>query len=173
MGFLHVTDTDDHSRDKSVGEPVGELVDGCSPGRANGNGFKPFEVDGLASKISLTGMRDEVLLLSWLIILLRTREDGIASYDWVYKSQADGCALEPVNRMAMNEIMAGVQSEVGQAAAVIYRQITAVLPSQLAIAPDRLAVMSNQLAAASHPVSLLLSTSSLSHMVDANDNVSR
>ena len=53
------------------------------------NGFAPFIVAGLASheNVSKTGMREEAILLAWLIVLLRTHEGDAADqvlFDWAY-----------------------------------------------------------------------------------------
>ncbi|KAJ5484796.1 Nonribosomal peptide synthase sidD [Penicillium diatomitis] len=39
---------------------------------------------------SPTGLRENVVLLAWLICLLRTSEDGKASFEWRYEDQLDG-----------------------------------------------------------------------------------
>ncbi|RFU25513.1 hypothetical protein B7463_g10826, partial [Scytalidium lignicola] len=122
----------------------------CSPGQA---GFGSFEVAGLTSEqtTTLTGMRDEILLLSWLIVLSRTREEGsLISYDWAYRDRTDGFEDEELVKrcLSMSEVMTGLRNNVGQIAAAISLHITAVAPSQCA--------------AVSSPVSLLLSSSSLS-----------
>ncbi|PKX91457.1 nonribosomal peptide synthase SidD [Aspergillus novofumigatus IBT 16806] len=115
--------------------------------RLNGNGVESFEVADLSSNEALgsTGMTDEVVLLSWLIVLLRTREGGRIGYEWAYKYPEE----EPVPRsLAMNEVVAGLQTSVKETAAAVARHI----------ATD----------ASSHwtPASLLLSTSSLSQTSD-------
>lgn len=47
--------------------------------------FRSFEVSGAAH-----GVTEDLVLLSWLIVLLRTREDGQASFDWRYRSEQEG-----------------------------------------------------------------------------------
>ncbi|GFG18853.1 nonribosomal peptide synthetase 4 [Aspergillus udagawae] len=111
--------------------------------RLNCNGIESFEVAGLASDeaSSPTGMRDEIILLSWLIVLLRTRDGVEIRYNWAYMRPEE----EPVARyLAMNEVVAGLQSSVKETAAAVSRHIATDAPGQLA------------------PASLLLSTSSLS-----------
>ncbi|KFY52999.1 hypothetical protein V496_07991 [Pseudogymnoascus sp. VKM F-4515 (FW-2607)] len=115
------------------------------------NGFRYFEVTGLASDqtLSLTGMKDETLLLSWLIVLLRTREGGRMSFDWTYKSPEDGLEHEPETRsISTEDVVTGLQSSITDTATVISRCITSAEPSQRI--PK------------SSPRSLVLSTSSLS-----------
>jgi hypothetical protein len=122
--------------------------------RLNCNGIESFEVAGLASNeaSSPTGMRDEIILLSWLIVLLRTRDGVEIRYDWAYTRPEE----EPVARsLAMNEVVAGLQSSVKETAAAVSRHIATDAPGQLA------------------PASLLLSTSSLSQTSEeAKDEVS-
>ena len=129
---------------------------------ADSNGFRYFEVTGLTSDqvLSLTGMKDEILLLSWLIVLLRTREDGHISFDWAYKNPEDGLEHEPECRsLSTDEVVTGLQTNITDTATEISRRITAVEPSQRI--PK------------SSPGSLLLSTSSLSKTsVGAKDEVS-
>lgn len=130
---------------------------------ADSNGFRYFEVTGLASDqtLSLTGMKDETLLLSWLIVLLRTREGGRMSFDWAYKSPEDSLEHEPETRSISTEVVvAGLQSSITDTATEISRCITSAEPSQRI--PK------------SSPGSLVLSTSSLSKSYEgAKDEVSK
>ncbi|KFY84358.1 hypothetical protein V500_09373 [Pseudogymnoascus sp. VKM F-4518 (FW-2643)] len=128
--------------------PIDILSKGEAP---DSNDFRYFEVTGLASDqtLSLTGIKDETLLLSWLIVLLRTREGGQISFDWAYKSPEDGFEQEPETRsLSTDEVVTGLQSNITDTAAVISRYITTAEPSRRV--PK------------SSPGSLLLSTSSLS-----------
>lgn len=129
---------------------------------ADSNGFRYFEVTGLASDqvLSLTGMKDEILLLSWLIVLLQTREGGQLSFDWAYKNSEDGLEHKLETRsLSADEVVTGLQNNITDTAAEISRRITTPEPSQRI--PK------------SSPGSLLLSTSSLSKTsVGAKDEVS-
>jgi hypothetical protein len=89
----------------------------------NDSGFSSFEVAKLASdqNNTPTGMKEEIVLLSWLIVLLRSREDNQISYDWAY---AEGAEPEIVNKLSMNEVMKGLQSNVGEVATAISRNIS-------------------------------------------------
>lgn len=131
-----------------------------STGQANDDGFKSFEIGGLASNhtTTATGLRHEILLLSWLIVLLRTREGSQTCYDWAYKSETNDIGQELVIRnLSMDEVITGLQSSIGEAAAVISRHITTAAPTQM-----------------SSPVSLLLSTSTLSRTSEEpKDDVSK
>lgn len=128
----------------------------------NGDGFRSFEVAGLASEdgSTPTGIREDLLLLSWLTVLLRTREDGQASFDWAYAGGANG-DVDLVRHLSTEEVMIGLQSKVGDAIAATSRQIKAQ-PSS----PCRADVSALS--------SLLLSTGSLSQTSQgAKDEVSR
>ncbi|GAB1198118.1 Nonribosomal peptide synthetase 4 [Aspergillus pseudonomiae] len=130
-------------------------VDISSAGQADGDGFTSFEVAGLAADepTTPTGMREEVLLISWLIVLLRTREGGHIRYDWAYKGRECGAEQEPVKAyLSMGELAIGLQDSVGQATATISQYIKTV--------------SSSTEATASNTASLLLSTGSLSQSSD-------
>ncbi|GIJ87087.1 non-ribosomal peptide synthetase [Aspergillus pseudoviridinutans] len=129
---------DDHNQ-KHYGNESGDSM----ATRLNYNGVQLFEVAGLASDeaSSLTGMRDEIVLLSWLIVLLRTRDGVQIRYDWAYTRPEE----EPIPRcLAMNEVVAGLQSSVKETTAAVSRYIVTYGQNQ------------------SVPATLLLSTSSLS-----------
>ncbi|RAL62410.1 hypothetical protein DID88_004976 [Monilinia fructigena] len=143
--------------------PENGFVDLLS-GQPDGDGFRAFNVNGLASDEvttqtdMATGMREEILLLSWLIVLLRIREEGSQiSYEWAYKSREDNFELEPVKgRLSLDEVTTELHNNVGQVTSKVLHHITKV--------------KSSQDAAISSPVSLLLSTSSLSQASEeAND----
>lgn len=161
MGSAHVDDM------QSQHSPENGFVDLLS-GQPDGDGFRAFNVNGLASDEvtpqtdMTTGMREETLLLSWLIVLLRVREEGSQiSYDWAYKSREDHFELEPVKgRLSLDEVTTELHNNVGQVTSKVSQHINKV--------------RSSQDAAISSPVSLLLSTSSLSQTSEeANDEVSQ
>jgi hypothetical protein len=130
--------------------------------QTNGDGFRSFKVMGLeADQISSTGMRDEILLLSWLIVLLRTREDSEVCYNWAYKSRDGVVEGEPVNRrLVTDDIVPGRQSTVGQVAAKISRHTSVAT--------------STPCTSTSGPASLLLSTGSFSQTSEGvKDEVSK
>jgi len=114
------------------------------------DGFRSFPVPGLAADGSSgpTGMRDEIVLLSWLLVLLRIREDGQICYEWAYQRRCGG-DLDPVSvRLSADDVLTGLPSQVGEVAAAVAHHIATLAPRP---SPS-----------ASAPVSLLLSTSSLS-----------
>ncbi|ROV91725.1 hypothetical protein VPNG_09946 [Cytospora leucostoma] len=121
-------------------------------GQASGDGFTSYHVAGLAPDQSVTpttGMRDEILLASWLIVLLRTREDGQVQHDWAYRGRATAAKeVEPANTLSTSEVMPSLQSSIQQTSEAILRHITKAVSSQYT--------------AISSPASLLLSTGSLS-----------
>lgn len=124
-----------------------------APTDTNGD-FSSFQIAHLSSEqiTTPTGMKEEIVLLSWLVVLLRSREDSQISYDWSYKDFANGTEPESVNKLLMNEVMKGLQSNVGEVATAISRSIPA---------------------GASSPASLILSTSSLLRTSEeAKDEVS-
>lgn len=91
-----------------------------------------FEIDGLVSDqpTTPTGLREEILLLAWLLVLSRTREDGYIDYSWGYKHQGDEFEPGSVNStMLMNEVVSGQQDSIGQAAQAISQRITKVAPA--------------------------------------------
>ncbi|PYH91755.1 nonribosomal siderophore peptide synthase Sid2 [Aspergillus ellipticus CBS 707.79] len=95
-------------------EPVANLT--------NGDGSGALEIAGLASDQipTPTGMREDVLLVSWLLVLLRTREDGQTSFEWAYQG-----ASEAVHRCESTAVMADLRSSVAQTAAAIARLVSA------------------------------------------------
>ncbi|CAG8044978.1 unnamed protein product [Penicillium nalgiovense] len=133
MGFIPLEDACIHNAPNGIEK---------LPTDANGN-FSSFQVAPLVSEQTTTptGMKEEIVLLSWLINLLRSREDSQISYDWSYKDVANNAQPESVNKLSMNEVMKGLQSNVGEVATAISRNITT---------------------GASSPAWLVLSTSSLS-----------
>lgn len=141
MGSILVEVLEDSREDIAV-----EIL---STGQPNGNGFKSFEFVSLAAdeNATQTGLKEEVVLLSWLIVLLRTRE-GQISFDWAYRDRGD-VEHELVTRcLSMEKVMPGSHSSVERVAAAIMHDITTDAPSQRAVI--------------SIPASLVLSSSSVS-----------
>ncbi|KAH8427277.1 nonribosomal peptide synthase SidD [Aspergillus melleus] len=118
--------------------------------------FMSFKLVGLASG-QPTGMRDEVLLLSWLSVLLRTREDRQFLFDWAHQSWQDDVANEFETRsLSVNEVVMDLRNPVDQTAGDLLPRIAATVPS-----PST---------AATNSISLLFSTGSLSRQsADARD----
>ncbi|KAE8381663.1 hypothetical protein BDV26DRAFT_72260 [Aspergillus bertholletiae] len=142
---IQVDTTHDQSqnRDESAGI--------SSAGQADGDGFTTFEVAGLAANdvSTPTGMREDILLVSWMVVLLRTHEGGQIQYDWAYKNQEQDAGREPVKtHFSMGELVTGLQESVGRTTTAICQYIKTVASSRSATV--------------SSPDSLLLSTGSLS-----------
>ncbi|KGO76863.1 AMP-dependent synthetase/ligase [Penicillium italicum] len=133
MGFIPLEYAGDHNTPNGIEKVPTDKNDD----------FSSFQIADLGSEqiTTPTGMKEEIVLLSWLMVLLRSREDIQVSYDWSYKDLADGAEPESVNRLLMNEVMKGLQSNVGEVATAISQNITT---------------------RASSPASIVLSTSSLS-----------
>ncbi|KAL6235216.1 hypothetical protein BDW75DRAFT_240384 [Aspergillus navahoensis] len=123
-----------------------QVEDFLDQGQPNGNSSKSFEIVGLeADGTTATGLKEEVVLLSWFIALLRTRESSQISYEWAY-----GGGGSP-RRLAMEELKIGLQSSVGEAAEAISEYIATVATNTSGL------------------TSLILSTDSLSQTAEAKD----
>ncbi|KAH0493337.1 hypothetical protein TgHK011_000011 [Trichoderma gracile] len=67
-----------------------------------------------------TGMKDEILLLAWLIVLLRTREDRQASYDWMYRTrQTEDRHPLSSGSLSTDEVLGNFNRNIRQATAAI------------------------------------------------------
>jgi hypothetical protein len=145
MGSVQVVDLHEHQRQSNGSIGI------SNEGQFDGNGFASVKISGLAADnlTTPTGMKDEILLLSWLIVLLRTREAGQISFDWAYKIPANGIKHEPlIKSLSMGDVIGDLQSRTGEVAAVISHHIKTAASSQSA--------------ARHRPALLLLSTASLS-----------
>lgn len=123
------------------------------------NGFRSFKIDTLEANAEscLTGMRDELVLLSWSIVLLRTSEDGQASFEWAYKAQFENLQSQSLNT---GQVISSLQESVQQAGAEILQHIRTS-------SVDRSTPIPN-------PASLILSTSLLSQTSnELDDKVSK
>ncbi|KAL2825169.1 hypothetical protein BDW59DRAFT_161884 [Aspergillus cavernicola] len=125
-------------------------------GQLNGDSSRSFKIIDLTpDRPTATGLREEIVLLSWLIALLRTRE-GSVSYEWGYKGRDDGVQTELMkSRMSLDGVKIGLQSSVEEAATAISQHIATAL--------------SNQVEATPLPAYLLLSTGGLSQTSEAKD----
>ncbi|TID23425.1 nonribosomal siderophore peptide synthase Sid2 [Venturia nashicola] len=91
--------------------------------------FRELDTHGLISN-TRTGIREEVLLVAWLLVLLRTRENGHADFSWGHRDQTDAFELGSLNnKFLMNEVISGQQDSIDQAAQAIYRHIAKVTPA--------------------------------------------
>ncbi|CAG8387621.1 unnamed protein product [Penicillium salamii] len=97
-------------------------TNGTKTHETTGPAFTSFNIEALASdKATPTGMKEEVVLLSWLVVLLRSREDTQVSYDWSYTNGQNGQQI--TNKLSMNEVMKGLESNVGEVATAILQTI--------------------------------------------------
>ncbi|OKL63567.1 Nonribosomal peptide synthetase 4 [Talaromyces atroroseus] len=130
--------------------------------RVNNEGFRSSKITGLATDLKLnpTGMKDEIVLLSWFIVLLRTHEEGTFSYEWAYKSYSNRSESKRANGcISIDQVIPDLQTTVEQASASIARYITTNVLDQNTLIGS--------------PASLTLSTSSLSRTFEkANDGMS-
>lgn len=128
---------------------------------AAGMEAKTFDVDGLVPRncATLTGLRDEIVLISWLIVLMRMQESSLARCEWQYQGSDLPANGDAVRTLSPNDVMIGMQSHAGQAAAML----AGTIPT----------TTQNQQSALSIPASLRLSTGSLSPSSEnATDEVS-
>jgi len=118
---------------------------------AANDGSKSFTVVDLAATATATstGMRDDILLLSWLIVLLRTREGDQITFEWAFQSPSNSAEDNIIKQsLRMNEVITGLKSNVQETAAAISQKISTARKYQHTVIGS--------------PVSLLLSTSFLS-----------
>lgn len=100
--------------------------------QAGNDKFRDFEIDGLISNQhnTRTGLREEILLVAWLLVLLRTREDGHVDYSWGHRYQTDEFELGSLdNNLLMNGVISGQQDSVGQAAQAISQHVAKLAPA--------------------------------------------
>ena len=107
-----------------------------------------------------TGMIDEIILVSWLIVLMRTQESSTVRFEWQYQGSGEVLGNgDAIQTLSPNEVMIGLQSHIGQAAAMLAGTIPSITQTQ-------------QSKLATRP-SLRLSNASLSQSSDdATDEVS-
>ncbi|KAI4724364.1 nonribosomal peptide synthase SidD [Aureobasidium sp. EXF-10728] len=94
-----------------------------------------------------TGMREDIVLASWLIVLLRTREGERVSFDWTYQSSSDE-PEEPIKHISMDKVIGDLNGPIDNVIQIISNETSIAGPTNKT--------------ARTEPVSLLLSTSILS-----------
>lgn len=100
---------------------------------ASGMESQIFDIAGLAPGNcgTPTGMRDEIILLSWLIVLMRTQESSAVRFKWQYQGSEDVLGNgDAVRTLSPNEVMIGLQSHIGQVAAMLAGTIPSITPTQ-------------------------------------------
>lgn len=101
-------------------------------------------------------MKNEIVLISWLIVLLRTREDGYVCHDWSYTARGNDLEHAATKfKLSTSEVMTGLQNTVDQVASAIFHNIAAYEPAKEAPTSDT--------------ASLLLSNTSSSNTSEATD----
>ncbi|PYI35680.1 nonribosomal peptide synthase SidD [Aspergillus indologenus CBS 114.80] len=113
--------------------------------QVDADGFHLFQVAGLeapstpTSAITPTGTREDILLVSWIILLLQSCEDGQVRFEWAYSTGGKSSLSTP-------QVMPGLQSTIVQVSAAVAQHIAAATQDQ----------------SPATPTTLLLSTGSLS-----------
>jgi hypothetical protein len=128
MGYKHMTDPNQDALDEVTRDSV-----------------HTHNFNNLASSSTPSGMREDILLASWLIVLLRTREGERVAFHWSYYGLPNE-PEEPIKHLSMGDVMNGLQDSI--------ENVTATISSLISRAD-----LSRKYAA---PVSLLLSTSDTS-----------
>jgi hypothetical protein len=151
MGFIHENDLRDQFQSDGLALPSHPM---------DRDGFRCFQLAELAPKASTpSGMKEEVVLLAWLVVLMRTREGTLPRFEWAYKSRAEDASVKSVNyELPTETLVPGLDSSVEQIATAISQHIKAVTPVELGAAPNSM--------------SLILSSGSLTYDAEANEEVS-
>jgi hypothetical protein len=111
-----------------------------STNEASGMEEQLFNIVGLApyNCATPTGMRDEIILLSWLIVLMRTQESSSVRVEWRYQGSEEVLGGgDAVRTLTPNDVTIGLQSHVGQAAAMLAGIIPSVTEAQQSSFADR------------------------------------
>jgi hypothetical protein len=111
-----------------------------STNEASGMEEQLFNIVGLApyNCATPTGMRDEIILLSWLIVLMRTQESSSVRVEWRYQGGEEVLGGgDAVRTLAPNDVTTGLQSHVGQAAAMLAGIIPSITETQQSSFADR------------------------------------
>lgn len=129
MGYKHITEW------SSLGdEALNNTSTDC---------ISSYNMDKLAfqSNTAPSGMREDILLTSWLIVLLKTQEGERVTFDWTYQSSSDA-SEQPCRHISMENVMEGLQDSVDTVIKTIATKISAA----------------GSCVKTTEPVSLLLST---------------
>lgn len=97
---------------------------------------KTFEINGLAPQncSTPTGMRDEIILIAWLIVLMRVQESDLVRCEWQYQGSPQELENgDAVRRLSPNDVMIGLQSHTGQSAAILAGLIPSITEPQSAL----------------------------------------
>lgn len=119
--------------------------------QVDADGFHLFQVAGLeapstsTSTITPTGTREEVLLVSWIILLLQSCEDGQVRFEWAYSGAEKSSLSTP-------QVMPGLQSTIGQVSAAVAQHIAAATQDQSPVTPTTLLLSTGTLSQAPEEV---------------------
>ena len=73
-------------------------------------------------------MKDDIILLSWLIVLARTREDDETRFEWSYYDDG-GNNSEATRVLSTNEVISDRQNDIRQTAEAISRHVNISTPN--------------------------------------------
>lgn len=76
-----------------------------------------------------TGIREELVLLSWLAVLLRSREGSSVDFQWAYRHDNAPEDRPAIRHVSMDKVLKGLHSSVQDTAAAILESLTANDPS--------------------------------------------
>lgn len=144
MGFTELVEPLDHNRQD-------DLFEDSLQGGAAKQSFRSFEIAELSSQdgFYFTGMKEEIVLLAWVIVLLRTREGVLPLYDWAYKGE-EGNGQH--NRLPTEDIIPNLQITIEEALAATLKYVRVVAGetkctegvSSLLVSSNRLSGFSDQ-----------------------------
>lgn len=95
-------------------------------GRVDEDGFSSFQVLDLADNQdnTLLSLADEVVLLSWFLTLLRTRENTSISFNWAYNGLINGYKDEQqIKLFTQDGLMTSMKDTVRAIAATIFSRL--------------------------------------------------
>lgn len=130
MGYKHMTD-----------------LDRKSPNGASKDSVFSYHIDNLASQSHSTpsGMREDILLASWLIVLLRTREGERVSFDWTYQDSSN-VSEKPYRHLSMETAMKGLEDSIENVTTALSNQISTARLSKDNAGPVSVLLSTNLLA---------------------------
>lgn len=139
MGYKHMTD--------------------LNQGAISGNDAFNYNIDNLASQSSstLSGMREDILLASWLIVLLRTREGERVAFDWTYQNSSN-VSEEPYRHLSMENVMQGLEDSIQNVTGAISNQLPRAGPSKDNVEPGSILLSTSALSQQSEDLTVRLSS---------------
>lgn len=137
MGSLHIEKVEDQGHQQNA------LPGMLSQSLGDSDGFRAFKIDGLASDQtnSPSGLKEETLLLSWLMVLLRTQEAGHIRYDWAYKSRISKHNHETMTRTLTMDVVTRLGDSIRQVSADIHEKFALGASKQSAAIPNHVSLI--------------------------------